>query len=143
MSYAFGKPVISMMLVIDEVETALAIGDEVKLSVSGPNGAYDVSGELVAISLGQKPAPSRCGTIYDGVPTHCFQTDDLANIHNAADYFAVDFIMVKTPAETEGDPDTYTKIPVQKIKSVSTSTGTPGSGEEDGGENAGNEGDTE
>ncbi len=138
MSYAFGKPVISMKLVIDETETALAIGDEVELTVSGPNGTYDVTGELVAISLGQKPAPSRCGAIYDGVPTHCFQTDDLANIHNAADYFAVDFIMVKTPAETEGDPDTYTKIPVQKIKSASVSAG-----DDSGAGTPGNEGDTE
>lgn len=127
MSYAVGKPVISMELVIGETETALAIGDSVELTVSGPNGDYTVSGELVAISLNQKPVNHYHGANYDGIPTQCFQSDDLANIHNAADYFAVDYIMVKTPAEEEGGKDTFTKVPVYKIKSTGAGAGTGGS----------------
>lgn len=120
MSYAIGKPIVSANIVIGETETEIAIGDSVSgMVVVGGTGLYEVSGDVVAISLGRKETNGYLGPIFDGVPTFKFESDDTANIHNAADYFEVDFLMIEVAAAEEGGKPTYVKVPVNKIKAMS------------------------
>lgn len=145
MSYAIGKPVVSANIVIDETETAVAVGDSVSgMVVVGPRGEYEVSGTVVGISLGRKSTNHPLGPIFDGVPTFTFESDDLANIHNAVDYFEVDYLMIEVPAETEGDPSTFERVPVNKIKAMSggiteDTTGDESGSTDDGSDNTGTE----
>lgn len=141
MSYAIGKPVVSANIVIDEEVTELKIGDSVSgMVVVGNGSSYEVSGTVVGISLGRVERNSHLGPIFDGVPTFKFESDDMANIHNAADYFEVDFLMVEVEGEDEGAKPTYVKVPVRKIKAMSggvdegTKTDPPGDNNNNNGE---------
>lgn len=122
MSDVFGAPVVAMNLTVANVCYYMEVGAAIeKLVMAAGHEDKEITGTLAAISLAAKGSPNRMGAVYDGIPTSQYATDDLAAIRNAADYFTVDEILIKVPAEEEGADPSYVPVKVNRIKSI---TGT-------------------
>lgn len=120
-------PVVSLLLKDPsnpEAEAvAVAVGDTVDLTLVGPCGANEtVSGTVVGMSLTRRPQNAKSCRIYDGIPTNQYKTDDLAGLHNAADYFEGERIAVKL------EDGTVRIVPIGTIREVTASAGDTESG---------------
>jgi len=98
-------PVVSLLLKNNAAEDAepvtVEIGSAVEMTVTSPcKEPTTYSGTVVGISLARRSAPPKNCIIYDGIPTNQYQTDDIAGLHNAADYFMGERIALKLEDET-------------------------------------------
>lgn len=121
MSEVFATPVVAMNLTVDGVNYYMEVGAAIdKLVMAAGPEDVELKGTLAAISLAMKSSQNTkyFGTVYDGIPTYQYATDNLAAIRNAADYFKVDKILMEVPAEEEGKDPTFVAVPVSRIKSI-------------------------
>lgn len=82
------------------------------ISVEHPFEEVTVAGTVVAIELAARHDNGHHGRIFDGIPTHHFDPDDMGNIKNASDYFTGNRIAI------EREDGTIAIIPVDKIKAI-------------------------
>lgn len=127
MATSIGIPVVSANIVVDAVETAVAIGDNVTVVTIGTGGVETTTtGNVVGIELMNKPfARKRDTAIYDGVPTSLYENPVCALIKNAADMFDVNALVIETPGETDEVPAIHTRIFIGDIKSVTAGETQP------------------
>lgn len=112
-----GNPVVTAKLVAGTDSYDIEVGTSIS-SVTVEHPYEDVvytDATVVGLSLARRPGINNTGKILDGIPTKWYQTDDVANIHNAAEYFVVDKIEVTTGAD---DTLEYHVIPVDAIKEI-------------------------
>ena len=120
-------PVVSLVLKDPANPTAdavtVAVGDTVGLTLVGVGVASEtVSGTVVGLSLKQRPQNAKSCRIYDGIPTNQFKTDDMAGLHNAAEYFEGERIAVKLA------DDTIRIVPVGTIREITITAASEGDG---------------
>lgn len=117
MSVTYGVPVVAVDLVINTAVCHMKVGAAINSMVIKANPKnMTISGTLAGIQLGVKKGANRFCTIFDGVPTCQYATDDKANIRDAGSYYTVDYILVNKG--TEEKPEMI-KVAVADIISIS------------------------
>lgn len=96
-----------------------------ELRVHGPYSDEIVSGKLIGFSIRDRHSPNRDASIYDGIPTHMFVTDHMANIKDLELSSEIAHLMILAPVEPgQGAIEheiVVTKVPVDRIVGI---TGT-------------------
>lgn len=125
MPHSIGIPVVSAKIVTGDAEFAVAIDDEVTITVAGAADTV-VTGTVKAMELTSKPF---CGmretAVYDNVATSQYDNPVCAMIRNAADVFEVEAVLVEVPGATADDPVTHTRIAVSTIKAIAAKAADP------------------
>lgn len=117
MSVTYGVPVVAVDLVINSAVCHMKVGAAIDSMIIKANPENEViTGTLAGIQLGVKKSANRFCTIFDGVPTCQYATDDKANIRDAGSYYAVDYILVNKGTEEEPE---MIKVAVADIVSIS------------------------
>lgn len=119
MSEFVGNPVVALNLVGKGATYYMTIGTAIEsMTIARPYEDEVVSGTIVGISLDRRNSRNAIGAIYDGIPTARYATDDIAGIHNAANYFKGYQIALETENGTM-------IIPISMIKAVSGTFESP------------------
>lgn len=113
-----GIPVVAANIVAgDNAAVKVEVGSTVNVTIMNGASEKQISGELLAIELGNKPYyGARERAIYDGVKTSEYNNPVAAMIDNAADVMEVNAILIGVTG-TEGEV-THERVPVGRIKSI-------------------------
>lgn len=117
---AYGVPVVTMNLVLKGQRYHMELGAKIaKIEIRHPYENLILKNvTLTGIELAANTSKNNATEIYDGIPTSRYQTDDIAGIHNASDYYRVGAIMVTgEPEKEDEDPISY-KVMVDQIESL-------------------------
>ena len=113
-----GIPVVAANIVAgDNAAVKVEVGSTITVTIMAGASEKQISGELLAIELGNKPYyGARERAIYDGVKTSEYNNPVAAMIDNAADVMEVNAILIGvTGTESE---ITHERVPVGRIKSI-------------------------
>lgn len=113
------KPVVSLDMIGSDATYRLEIGTVIEsMTIARPYEDEVVSGTVVAIALAPKAGGYTC-RIYDGIASQQYQSDGVAGIISAADYFTGDKIAL---ANADGKVRVFD---IDRIKAISGAITSP------------------